>query len=109
MSLDEIFGEPISVYTEDQAIEDGSLIHPYPTRWPWLLITPGVHSACSQGDCGRNYDQCLIPLLNDCIMAARKAMKQNREFATLEFTVAGEVLIVPNGKGGATVMQPHER
>ena len=109
MSMNEIFGDTISTYTEDQAIADGALIHPYPIRWPWLLITPAIHAACSQGDSGRDYDQCLVPLLKDCIMAASKARQRNREFAKLEHTIAGEVLILPNGKGSATIMQPHER
>ena len=33
-------------YTADQAIEDGMLVHPYPKRWPNLLITAGIHEKC---------------------------------------------------------------
>ena len=109
MDIEDFFGPPISVYTEDDAIADGALIHPYPTRWPWLLITPAIHAACSQDQHGRTYDQCLTPLLMDCIMQAQKAQRLNRDRAKLEHTIAGEVLILPNGKGGMTVMQPHER
>lgn len=108
MDIEEFFGEPIYIYTEDDAIADGALIHPYPDRWPWLLITPAIHAACSQGDGGCTYDQCLTPLLMDCIMQAQRAQRLKRDRAQLEHTIAGEVLILPNGKGGMTVMQAHE-
>ena len=42
----EIFGPVISVYSTEQAIEDGYLHHPYPERWPWLLISENVAQAC---------------------------------------------------------------
>jgi type I site-specific restriction endonuclease len=105
--------EPISVYTTEQAIDDGFLVHPYPERWPWLLITSGVHGACetaSEFD-GRTYEQCLVPLLMDCIMQVQELMRQSTEgvsFAKLEHTVAGTVFIKPNDKGGMTVMLPQE-
>jgi hypothetical protein len=105
--------EPISVYTTEQAIDDGVLVHPYPERWPWLLITDGVDGACeavSKFD-GRTYEQCLVPLLMDCIMQVQKLMRKHSEgvsFAKLEHTVAGTVFIKPNDKGGMTVMLPEE-
>ena len=104
---------PISVYTTDQAIEDGYLIQPHPKDWPWMLITSGVHEACkaaSEFD-GRTYQQCLIPLLVDCAMQVRRLMEENPggvSFAKLEHTVAGTVFIKPNDKGGMTVMLPEE-
>ena len=33
-------------YTSEQAIEDGVLVHPYPKRWPNLLITQKIHTTC---------------------------------------------------------------
>ena len=108
--LTKMFGEPISVYTEDQAIEDGVLIHPYPERWPWLLITCGVNSACDQEDKGRTYDQCLVPLLMDCILMAQAAQRsKTKPPLVLKHTIAGTVWIEPNGKGGMTVLKPEER
>jgi len=110
----------IYAYTTDQAIEDGELIHPYPCRWPWLLITRGIDEACmnaadfdafSEVKVGRNYEQVLVPLLLDCIMQVRKLMEQHPEgvnFAKLSHTVAGEVWVKPNDKGGMTVMLPSE-
>lgn len=103
----------IFAYTTDQALADGVLIHPYPERWPWLLVTAGIHEACetaSQFET-RTYDQVLIPLLMDCIMEVQKLMRQKPkgvDFAKLEHTVAGEVWIKPNDKGGMTVMLPSE-
>ena len=107
--LTELFGEPIYEYTADQAIDDGVLVHPYPQRWPWLLITCNVHVACTKGDHGRTYDQCLVPLLMDCIMAAQTAKKTGQTPPIeLEGTIAGTVWIMPNERGGMTVMWPEE-
>lgn len=98
------FGEPIYSYTAEQAIKDGVLYHPYPTRWPWLLVTQSVHTDC-KGQKGRTYDQCLVPLINDCILAVRG----KSDFPViLEHTVAGTVWIMPNEKGGMTVMKPED-
>lgn len=109
-AIEQLFGEPISVYTEEQAVEDGVLIHPYPNRWPWLLISQQVHGACGEQKHGRTYDQCCVPLLMDCIMAAQAAQKTRKKPPlVLEGTVAGTVWIEPNGKGGMTVMKPEER
>ena len=92
-------------YTIEQAIEDGVLCHPYPKQWPWLLVTQNVHLACKNQE-GRTYDQCLIPLLNDCIMQVRSNPRE--QMWTLEGTVAGVVWVVLNEKGGMTVMTPDE-
>lgn len=100
------FGEPIHAYTSDQAIEDGVLHHPYPTRWPWLLITGSVHAACKNSK-GQTYDQALTPLLMDCIMAVQSNKKSDPPIV-LEYTVAGTVWIMPNEKGGMTVMKPED-
>lgn len=93
-------------YTADQAIKDGVLYHPYPTRWPWLLITQTIHTICKSQE-GRTYDQALVPLLMDCIMAVQ-ARKNARPPIVLKNTVAGTVWIKPNEKGGMTVMTPED-
>lgn len=111
MANDEIFGDVISSYTAEQAVADGVLFHPYPQRWPWLLISVNVHAACNKGDHGRNYDQCLVPLLMDAIMAAQAAQRSKRVKLplVLEGTIAGKVYIEPNEMGGMTVFTPEER
>ena len=93
-------------YGADQAIEDGVLVHPYPQRWPWLLITAGIHAQCQSQE-GRTYDQSLVPLLMDCIMAVQADRKKDPPIV-LEHTVAGTVWIMPNEKGGMTVMNPED-
>lgn len=93
-------------YTSEQAIDDGVLVHPYPTRWPWLLITAGVHSKCGSQE-GRTYDQALVPLLMDCIMAVQANRKKEPPIV-LEHTVAGTIWIMPNEMGGMTVMNPED-
>lgn len=97
--------EIISRYTIEQALEDGVLIQPYPTRWPWLCITPAIQYACSN-DNNRSYDQCLVPLLIDCIRQAQS--NQDERHWELEGTIAGHIWIVANEKGGLTVMTPEE-
>ena len=93
-------------YTSEQAIEDGVLVHPYPKRWPNLLITQKIHTTCENQE-GLTYDQALTPLLMDCIMAVQA--KKNPDFPiVLKHTVADEVWIMPNEKGGLTVMNPED-
>ena len=109
--VSDLFGEVISTYTEDQAIEDGVLVYPFPNRWPWLLITNSVHADCvAKSKKGRTYDQALIPLLMDCIMETQSQMKRDPQcdLVVLENTVAGTVWIRPNSKGGMTVMKPSD-
>lgn len=103
-------------YTEEQAIEDGLLVQPYPDRWPWLLISASIHAVCKDTSAdSRSYDDRLIPLLNDCILAvlvreetAEETRKEIKYPIELEFTVANTVWIMPNAKGSITVMQPWE-
>lgn len=98
------WGEPIFSYTCEQAVEDGVLYHPYPNRWPWLLVTQRIHTIC-KNDEGRTYDQALVPLLMDAIMA----VKGKKNFpVVLEGTVAGTVWIMPNEKGGMTLTNPED-
>ena len=104
----------ISSYTCEQAVNDGVLVHPYPKRWPWLLISLGVHEAASETGDGRNYDQRLVPLCMDAIMAAKAAQEKQRKGKNvslplvLEHTIAGTVWIAPNDKGGMTICKPEE-
>jgi hypothetical protein len=114
--MDETFGEPISVYGAEQAIEDGVLVHPYPDRWPWLLLTIGVHAAIEEAIKGteRTYDQAAVPLCQDAIMIAQAGQKKdpNEYLWTkgLEGNVTGQtVWIGMNEKGGITLMFPEER
>ena len=98
--------EVIFRYTSEEAIEDGVLYHPFPHRWPWLLITASIHSVCNQQE-GRTYEQALVPLLMDCIMEVQ-ANQNGNNFWTLDNTVAGTVWMALNEKGGFTVMKPED-
>ncbi len=100
--------DAIFSYGSDQAIKDGVLHHPYPNRWPWLLITNSVHADCAN-EKGRTYDQALTPLLMDCIMEVKAKKPDHEDFPLiLEHTVAGTVWIMPNENGGMTVMKPED-
>lgn len=95
-------------YTTEQAIEDGVLLHPYPSRWPYLLITAAVHAAClPTAKDSRTYDQRLVPLLLDAIMEVKSKGVEDAPLV-LEHTVAGTVWIMPNDLGGLTVMLPSD-
>jgi len=97
--------EIIHSYTAEQAIEDGVLVHPYPKRWPNLLITQSIHTDCKHQE-GRTYDQCLVPLLMDCIMAVQATKKEPP--VVLNHTAVGTVWIMHNELGGMTVMKPED-
>lgn len=96
----------IHSYTAQQAIEDGVLFHPYPERWPNLLVTQSIHTDCKHQK-GRTYDNALVPLLIDCILAVQANPKKEPPIV-LEGTVAGTVWIMPNELGGMTVMKPED-
>jgi hypothetical protein len=100
------FDNIIHSYTSDEAVKDGVLHHPYPDLWPNLLVTNSVHTDCKNSK-GQTYDQALTPLLMDCIMAVKADRKRDYPLV-LEHTVAGTVWIMPNEKGGMTVMKPED-
>lgn len=111
--LNALYGPVISAYSEEQAIEDGVLHHLFPERWPWALVTDGVLNACEatgERD-GRGRLEVVVPLMIDAIRATQKALKLHRgrvARVAIEFTAAGTVVVVPNSKGGLTIMLPHE-
>ena len=99
----------IASYGAQQALEDGVLREPYQERWPRLLISLDVHLVCLT-QVGRTYDEALIPLLGDCVLAAQAAVASGGVTPplALEHTVAGTVWIAPNELGGMTVYTPEE-
>jgi hypothetical protein len=112
MDIQDLFGPPINVYTEEQAIEDGILHHLWPDRWPWLLVTNTVFSECERvaDHRGAELNSVLIPLILDAIMETQRQHKLNprTDLVELEHTAIGTVWIRPNGKGGMTLMKPED-
>ena len=105
--------EIISRYGCEQAVHDGVLFHPYPDRWPWLLVSTNVHFACQpNGNDKRTYDQKLLPLHMDVVILTNDPEQlhklNRREQLRLEGTVADTVIIGANDKGGLTICQPCE-
>lgn len=102
----------VATYTEEQAIEDGVLVHPYPTRFPWLLLTIAVYVECERvareryGD-EAQYDKVVLPLIMDAVMAVRASREKDPPIV-LEHTAAGTIWIFPNAKGGMTIMHPSD-
>ncbi len=101
-------------YTDQQAIDDGVLVEPYPERWKHLLVTSSIHHDCARedGDDKRSYDQRLIPLIMDCILQCQVNAKENNGAietpVVLEHTYCGTVWVMENGLGGLTVMKPED-
>jgi hypothetical protein len=116
-TMHEVFGDAIYEYTTDTALSDGVLTEPYPDRWPNLFMSADVTAACETADLrtsdkARTFDQVTIPFLMDVIMQAQ-VPKNHRKLSegsiiTLDHTIAGEVFIALNERGGLTVMTPSE-
>ena len=132
-SLTEIFGEPISVYTTDQAVDDGMLVEAAPDQFgPSLLVTRAVFDAVwppelvldadepdtgrePRHDDGRTYLQRMIPFLQDAAMIAQVHVKRHPRWGGeiitkgLEGNVTGQdVWIARNDRGGLTLMFPSD-
>lgn len=114
-TVDELMpGQVIFSYTDQQAIDDGVLVEPYPERWKHLLVTSSIHHDCAREDVDdkRSYDQRLIPLIMDCLLQCQvNAKKNNGAIETpvvLEHTYCGTVWVMENGLGGLTVMKPED-
>lgn len=99
----------IYTYSALDAVNDGLLAEPYPERFPRLLITRRITQACSEQP-GRSFDEALVPLLIDAIVAVKAAIARGgpRPPITLEHTVAGTVNVYPNELGGMTLTTPGE-
>lgn len=119
MDIQDLFGEPISIYSEEQAIEDGVLHHIEPEAWPWLLVTDTVYRATEavaeerghhQSNGNVHVDPVLYPLVTDAILETQRIMKLRKDcdLIVLEHTAVGTVYVRPNSKGGMTIMKPED-
>lgn len=115
LTAESFFGDPVSVYTADRAIDDGMLVHPYPQKFPNLLLTRSVHDAIDERDDGRTYDQKCIPFCQDVAMVwndhVRKTKGRDGLYTgdQMAGNVTGhEVWIAANEKDGLTVMFPSD-
>ncbi len=101
--------EMISSYTCEDAIEDGSLYHVYPDKFPWLLVSANVFISCQTN--GELQDTKLIPLIMDAhfLASGPKGYRDLDDFPILlKNTVAGDVYVSPNEKNGLTIFTPQE-
>jgi hypothetical protein len=116
-----MFGEPISVYTSDDAIEDGCLVPASPSTHPNWLLTRAVYERIVEvegfKDDGTDPDnapyslrwrQRVIPLLVDAALIASKR-KDHLWTEGLEGNLTGKMLwIAANDQGGLTIMFPED-
>jgi hypothetical protein len=104
--------EPIFEYTCENAVDDGTFVHPFPDKFPWVLFTLSIHDAIEQAIAGseRTYAQAAIPLIQDAVMIARKGPRDEYLWSKgLEGNVTGgDVWITLNDKGGLTLMRPSD-
>lgn len=101
--MHELFGEPISIYTREDAIADG-MIYPIDAdeRWPGpVVLTIGIHSDFL----GAELEALLVRML-DCVLTQLAADPDEYLF-TLD--VDGRQVWCELSGDGVTVMYPEER
>jgi len=134
--MNEVFGEPISVYTSDQAVEDGVLVEAWPERWPKLLLTRSLYEALREVGYERvpdaraedlevlAFNQVATPFVMDVLMILKARFDKNpgeekeesRWFlgggetkGPMEGNATGkEVWVARNDVGGITIMFPED-
>ena len=115
--LTEIFGEPISSYTAEQAEEDGVLVKASPETHPGWMFTRAVFEAImarpemkGEPAYGMSYKQRVVPLLLDVQMICRKHAGDHMYAGTeLDGNLTGQRLwFAVNDCGGITVMFPDD-
>ncbi len=107
-TLADFFGEPISSYTSDDALEDGQLVEPFPDKFPKFFLTDGVFRAIERIEQG-TFEQKAIPLMVDAAMIVRAKPDDYIWTKGLEGNVTNvTVWIGRNEKGGLTLMLPEE-
>lgn len=99
----------ISSYTDEDAIEDGVLVRPFPEKAPKILFTAAVHAAIEAVNDGRTYAQKAIPLILDAARIVGRRVNDRLWTEGLEGNVTGQDLwIGRNGLGGLTLMFPSD-
>lgn len=106
--------EIISYYGVEHAIDDGTLHHLWPERWPYLLVSDDLlrnveAAAVKRPELGST-SQRLVPLIYDAVLEARRLIASGVPaddlLFSLEHTIAGTVWVAANELGGLTVMTP---
>ncbi len=116
----DLFGEPISVYTSDDAMEDGTLFYLFTINNDWEKglfshVTMGVMSKGYKTDEGLNIPN-LYDLLNQCLAIVKKRSnnfteQQDRFYEGMIELPSGEqqqVFICLNDHGYYTILLPEE-
>lgn len=123
--MTEFYGEPISVYTDQDAIDDGCLVVVDKDRFPGCLFTQAVYAAIMEKvrqniehhggidvDTAQAYRQVAIPLMMDVIAVTQNPKNAGESMYTgndLDGNVTGRTLwFAMNGIGGITVMFPED-
>ena len=100
------YGEPISTYTDDQAIDDGFLVVAAPDQYgPKILLSRAVFEVLDADTDDQEYLQKVIPLIQDALMICRARPHDHLWTRGLDGNVTGrDVWIALNGRGGITLM-----
>jgi hypothetical protein len=109
--MTEMFGDPISVYTDDDALEDGMIGEPFPAKFGVrVFLTVRVHEAIEAVQDDRTFEQRAIPLIQDALLIVKGNPADHLWTEGLGGNVTGkDVWIGANGSGGITLMFPDER
>jgi len=122
MDMTEMYGEPISTYTDQDGIDDGMLVEVDKDRFPGCLFTIAVYDKIMEKvgylvrrdgiDTAQAYLQVAIPLMMDVVMVSRDPRNRGETLYTgndLEGNVTGKTLwFAANQSGGITVMFPED-
>jgi len=101
-------------YSDDDAIADGMLVHPYPEKYPYLLLTAAVFAKCERvaKERGAELKTVLMPLMMGAVLRMRQVrrLEDKERLVTdgLEHTAVGLVWVALNASGGMTIMFPED-
>ena len=108
---DDIFGEVISSYGIQQAIEDGNLYHiDFITPGTWAITMP-VFDAIEKAKDSRTIRQRIVNFMHDVLLIIQDPANRGETMITegMEGNITGEtVWIAMNETGGWTVMFPSD-
>ena len=114
--LAEMYGEPISTYTANEAVEDGLLVEASPDTHPGWLLTRAVYERILEVEGftdedypGLGWKQRVVPLLMDAGLIVRRRPDDHLWTMGLEGNLTGKTLWIGlNELGGLTLMFPED-
>lgn len=107
--MKEFWGEPISVYTDEQAVADGVLVDVrglFPAVWKLSLVTRAVWEAYTKPLLGGAMTD--VSVLTTTLRTAWENARSDRDWRIGTTRDGREVWFVPNGMDGMTAIFPED-